>query len=78
MISLLTLCAPRILQLAEVLYSIKEITGSEDYLSAYPGLLKLAHVVWTQPSIDAYLKSELHYPLGGAAYCANVNKVLRR
>jgi len=66
------------LALAEVLYAIKEITGSEAFLAPYPHVLELAKVVWSLPQIVAYLASDLRFPLPGAAYVANVDTVLRR
>ena len=63
--------------LAEALSTLVDITGSTDFLAPYPGVLRLAHAIWDLPAVAAYLKSDKRYPLGDAAYVANVAKVLR-
>lgn len=64
--------------LAQVLHMLGDIKGNFEFLAPYPALCKLLEAVTSLPGVAAYLKSDLHYPLGDEAYCVNVDTVLRR
>jgi glutathione S-transferase len=49
-----------------------------DSVRLFPLLVDLQHFVISLPEVDAFIKSDLYYPIGDAAYVLEVNSTLGR